>query len=224
MSSDGRRMSESLFRERSNRPGMLVTIDGPNGSGKTFLTGAISAELRAKGAAVHSTHQPSATPLGRFAREAESGLRGRGLACLVAADRHQQVDDEIERQLDAGKIVLCDRYIESSLVLQRIDGVATEFILAINAGIPRPDLRIRLCAEPATIRQRLDSRQPDPGRRFERSAGPERELELYEEADQLLSESYGAAARIFDTTETNAAELGATVAALIEQERRRGDG
>jgi len=211
-------MSEGLFRERTNRPGMLVTIDGPNGSGKTFLTEAISAELLARGVAVHSTHQPSATSLGHFARDAEAELRGRGLACLVAADRHQQVDSEIGRQLDAGKIVLCDRYIESSLVLQRIDGVETGFILAINAGIPRPDLRIRLRAAPAMIRQRLDSRQPDPGRRFERSAGPEQELELYEEADQLLSESFGVAAQIYDTTETDAAELGAKVAAVIEQE------
>ncbi len=217
-------MSKGLFRARTNRPGMLVTIDGPNGSGKTFLTEAVSTELRAKGAAVHSTHQPSDTPLGRLAREAEAGLRGRGLACLVAADRHRQIEIEIGLRLDAGEIVLCDRYIESSLVLQRIDDVETEFILAINAGIPRPDLRIRLRAAPATIRQRLASRPPDPARRFEHSAGPERELELYEEADQLLSEVYGVGARLYDTTDTSAAELGAQVAAVIEKERSRRDG
>lgn len=216
-------MTEDLFRERANRPGMLVTIDGPNGSGKTSLTEAVSEQLRQRGASVHRTHQPSDTALGTFAREAEADLRGRGLACLVAADRHQQVDGEIEHHLGAGKIVLCDRYIESSLVLQRIDGVAAEFIVAINAGIARPDLRIQLRAEPATIEERLASRPVDPARRFERTAGGKRELELYEEADRLLAHRYGLSAHVYDTTYTDADELGARVATLIEEKQGRAD-
>jgi dTMP kinase len=217
-------MSDALFRERANRPGMLVTIDGPNGSGKTSLTEAISGELRGRGAVVHHTHQPSATPLGTFARAAEADLRGRGLACLIAADRHQQVEGEIEQHLGAGEIVLCDRYIESSLVLQRIDGVSTGFILAVNAGIARPDLRIRLRAEPDTIAQRLAARPADPTRRFERAAGGMRELELYEEADRLLADRFDLLAHAYDTTYTDAAELGAKVARLIEEERGRDGG
>src|ERR1700709_1408009 len=145
----GCRMTEDLFKDGSNSPGMLVTIDGPNGSGKTSLTAAVAAELRGSGASVHTAHQPSEGVLGRFARSAEAELRGRGLACLVAADRHQQVEGELTKHLRAGEIVLCDRYVESSLVLQRLDGVEVEFILAINAGIPRPDLRIQLKAEAA---------------------------------------------------------------------------
>jgi dTMP kinase len=201
---------------------MLVTIDGPNGSGKTILTEAVASKLRDRGIVVHDTHQPSASRLGVFARAAEPDLRGRGLACLVAADRHQQVEGEITEHLRAGEIVLCDRYVESSLVLQRIDGVETEFIVAINAGIPRPDLRIRLRADPATIRERLSSRRPDPARRFERGAGPELELELYEEADRLLAEEYQLGAHVYDTTYTDAAELGGRVTGLIE--RARSDG
>jgi dTMP kinase len=216
-------VSEGLFNQRSNDPGMLVTIDGPNGSGKTFLTRAVATQLRAKGASVYSTHQPSASDLGQFARRAEAGLRGRGLACMVAADRHQQVELEIEEQMRAGEIVLCDRYIESSLVLQRIDGVKTEFIVAINSGIPRPDLRIRLRAEPERIRERLRARPLDPVRRLEQSGGAERELELYEEADRLLAREYGLGVEVFDTTDTNAEELGATVAKLISK-RRSGEG
>jgi dTMP kinase len=201
---------------------MLVTIDGPNGSGKTILTEAVASQLRERGAVVHDTHQPSASPLGAFARAAEPDLKGRGLACLVAADRHQQVEGEIAEHLRVGDIVLCDRYVESSLVLQRIDGVATDFVVAINAGIRRPDLRIRLCADPATIRTRLSSRSPDLARRFERDAGPELELELYEAADQLLAENYHLGVHVYDTTHTDAADLGAQVAGLIERARRDG--
>jgi dTMP kinase len=188
---------------------MLVTVDGPNGSGKTFLTRALAVRLREGGIAVHSTRQPSPSALGEFVRGAEVEVRGRGLACLVAADRHQQCEGEIIEHLRAGEIVLCDRYVESSLVLQRLDEVETEFILHVNAGIPRPDLRVRLQAEPETIRARLRGRQHDPERRFEQTAGPERELDLYEEADRLLAETYGLEANVYDTTDTDANELGA---------------
>jgi dTMP kinase len=209
-------VNDPLFADEPHRNGMLVTIDGPNGSGKTSLTQAIAAELGARDVTAYSTHQPSASALGKFCRNAEGGLRGRGLACLVAADRHQQCEGEIAAQLSAGAIVLCDRYVESSLVLQRIDGVETEFILQINAGIPRPDLRIRLLASPEVIQSRLNERPSDPQRRFEHSARAERELELYEEADRLLAERYGIGSHVYDTTSTKTEELGAQVARLIE--------
>ncbi len=161
--------------------------------------------------------------MGNLVRSAEVKIRGRALACLVAADRHHQSETEISEHLDAGKIVLCDRYLESSLVLQRLDDVQSEFILAINSGIPRPDLRIRLLAEPDALRKRLAARAPDPGRRFEHSAGAERELDLYAEADQLLADRYGLAATRYDTTLTEANELGARVARLV-LESREADG
>lgn len=208
-------MRAELFTEGSNRPGFLVTVDGPNGSGKTYLTHALAAALRAEGAAVHSTRQPSPSSLGDFVRRAEPTMSGRALATLVAADRHHQVATEIATQLREGKIVLCDRYVESSLVLQRLDGVATRFILAINAGIPRPDLRLRLTASPAVIGERLASRQPDPERRFEQIGGPERELGLYAEADKLLERDFGLGAQVYDTSATEAEELGRVAADLV---------
>jgi dTMP kinase len=211
----------SLFRTAANEPGFLVTIDGPNGSGKTFLTEALEKELQRTGASVHSTCQPSPTELGRYVRDAEAGVRGRALACLVAADRHSQCETEIEERLRGGEIVLCDRYVESSLVLQRLDGVKTEFIVAVNSGIPRPDLRLRLLATPERLRQRLASRQADKGRRFERSGGPECELELYAEADELLTEEHDLPATVYDTTQTEAEELGARAARLVVETRSK---
>jgi dTMP kinase len=212
-------VSIDLFRRSANHPGFLVTIDGPNGSGKTFLTEAMAKALRQTGAAVHSTRQPSPTPMGNFVRDAEVEIRGRALACLVAADRHHQSETEICSQLKAGKIVLCDRYVESSLVLQRLDDVEPEFIVAVNSGIPRPDLRIRLFAATDVLRERLAARAPDPGRRLEQIAGPERELDLYADADQLLIDRYGLGATLYDTTRTEADELGASAAQLVLESR-----
>jgi dTMP kinase len=212
-------LSEALFADRGNQPGMLVTIDGPNGSGKTHLTRAVAATLRDRRVAVHETQQPSVGVMGQLARDSEEDVYGRALACLVAGDRHQQVEGEIASHLAAGEVVLCDRYIESSLVLQRLDGVEVDFILAINSGIRRPDIRIRLSAEPEVIRDRLSLRPFDPRRRLERSAGAERELELYEEADRLLKARYGLAAQMYDTTNSNADALGAEVADAIHERR-----
>jgi dTMP kinase len=195
--------------------GLFVTIDGPNGAGKTSLAAAVAAELKASGQSVHTTRQPSPTSLGDTIRAAERDVKGRALACLVAGDRHHQADAEIIPKLREGAIVLCDRYVESSLVLQRFDGVETDYILAINAGIPRPQLRIRLLAQPETLAERLANRPLAPERRFERDMGPERELQLYAEADRVLTEREQLPATLFDTTSTDAPGLGAVAAELI---------
>lgn len=199
--------------------GLLVTIEGPNGSGKTSLSEALAAELEAAGRPVHRTRQPSPTSLGDTVRAAERDVRGRALACLVAGDRHHQAHTEIIPMLAQGRTVLCDRYIESSLVLQRFDGVDTDYILAINAGIPRPALRIRLTADPTALAERLAARSVAPERRFERGIGPARELELYAEADELLAEREQLDACVFDTTSTNAGELAVVVAELVLSRR-----
>lgn len=204
----------TLFIDTPAR-GLLVTIDGPNGAGKTSVAAAVAAGLSEVGETVHTTRQPSPTPLGDTVRAAERDIAGRAFACLIAGDRHHQAETEIIPKLNEGAIVLCDRYVESSLVLQRLDGVDVDYILAINAGIPRPGLRIRLLAEPEVLAARLAQRPSTPERRFERSGGPERELELYAEADSLLEEREKTPATVFDTSSTSAHELGAVIAALI---------
>lgn len=213
----------ALFADTDNRPGLLVTVDGPNGAGKTSLANAVASALREAGNEVHTTCQPSPTPLGELVRASEIEMNGRALACLVAADRHHQARTEIAEHLTAGQIVLCDRYVESSLVLQRLDGVETEFILAINSGIPRPDLRILLSATTKALEDRLAARLDDPRRRFENTAGPVREIELYGEAEHLLETRFGLAATNYDTTHTATEELGGIAAQLV-LESRTGNG
>ena len=57
------------------------------------------------------------------------------LACLVAGDRHHHLATEILPALHAGKVVICDRYLPSSLVLQAIDGIEPDTIWCLNAGL-----------------------------------------------------------------------------------------
>jgi dTMP kinase len=194
-------VTSQLFRTREPAAGLLVTIDGPNGSGKTSIAREIAQVLGASGQLVLSTQQPSSSPVGTMARTSEATLTGRALACLVAADRHHQLATEILPALRRGAIVVCDRYVESSLVLQRIDGVEPDFILSTNSGIERPDLRVRLLASEQALAGRLAKRELSPERRFEGMAGgPARELELYAEADKFLSEEHELPSLSLDTT------------------------
>jgi dTMP kinase len=102
---------------------LFIAIEGPNAVGKTTITGRLAAVLQARGTVVHVTTEPSATPLGRLVRSAESYLTGRALALAVAADRYAHLDKEIIPALNAGKTVVTDRYVQSSLALQRLDGI-----------------------------------------------------------------------------------------------------
>jgi dTMP kinase len=70
---------------------------------------------------VHVTAQPSHDRFGEIARHGTDTYTGHTVACLVAADRYHHLATQIRPQLAAGRIVLCDRYVASSYVLQRVD-------------------------------------------------------------------------------------------------------
>ena len=75
-------------------------------------------------------------------------VHGHALACLVAADRYHHLDTEIRPERPPGSIVICDRYLASTLVLQARDGLAGPWLLALNEGIDLPDLAVILSAGP----------------------------------------------------------------------------
>jgi thymidylate kinase len=101
-------------------------------------------------------------------------------------------------------------------VLQRLDDVPTDEILALNHGILRPDVRIRLLAEPEILASRLAARPADPSRRFERLPdASERELELYADADRLLASEHQLPATVYDTSTTEASGLAARMSGVI---------
>jgi dTMP kinase len=166
--------------------GLFVSIDGPGGVGKTALAVAAVRQLAARGRQVHLTREPSPTPLGEIIRSGTGTYRGLALACLVAGDRHHHLSSEIRPHRDAGQVVLCDRYLPSSLVLQRIDGIAWETIITLNDGADLPALAIILNADPAVIAARLARRGGHS--RFEAMPGSSQaESALYRETAQRLA-------------------------------------
>jgi len=179
-------------------PGILITIDGPGGVGKSTVAQLLAKALDDRAVPVHSTVEPSRTSLGEHIRAGTETYRGMALACLVADDRHHHLATEILPALRAGKIVVCDRYLPSSLVLQRLDGLDPEVIWQLNAGAYVPDVAVLLNAEHPVIAERLRARGDHS--RFERQPGSSRaESDLYHQAAAQLR-SVGWPVMVLDCT------------------------
>ena len=192
--------------------GLLVSIDGPGGSGKSTVA-AITAELLTDhGLAVHETTEPTRTPLGKLIRAGTDEYTGMSLACLVTGDRHHHLAAEIRPALAAGQVVLCDRYVPSSLVLQRMDGISWDVIRQLNDGTSQPGLAVILNAAPEVIAARLNARGGHS--RFERQPGSSHtESALYHDTAQRLAQE-GWPVLVVDVTTRTARE-----AAMIVSER-----
>ncbi|MBO0802114.1 MAG: dTMP kinase [Nocardiopsaceae bacterium] len=166
--------------------GAFITIDGPGGSGKSTTVAALATSLRTDGYTVHVTAEPSTGPIGTLTRSMVNEISGHALACLVAADRYHHLDSEIRPKRAAGDIVICDRYLASTLVLQARDGLPASYLLAVNQDVDPPDLAVLLSANPEIITARLDQR----GRhdRFEHDPDSARtETAMFREAAATLT-------------------------------------
>lgn len=105
-----------------------------------------------------------------------------------------------------------DRYVESSLVLRRIDGVDTEFIWSLNNNIRIPNLSVIFTAQPRTLDKRLRTR----GRkysRFERDNSREQEVKYYKDAAHFLSRRKYNVMKI----ENNIASIDENVAKIVKK-------
>ncbi len=165
---------------------MFVVIEGPNGVGKTAVVEELVSTLKASlSGDVHRTAEPSSSPLGKAIREMEATMPPGALALSCAADRVDHIAREVAPRLAAGAWVICDRYVPSSLVLQRLDGLDPEQIWQLNKSVLQPDVTVYLEDDPATITGRLDAR----GRhsRFETKGTPTIEFEYYTDARELLA-------------------------------------
>lgn len=117
---------------------MFITLEGPEGSGKTSVMKAVIAQLRLEGYVIDETREPGGTPIAEQIRDVilnkkNTQLDPRAEALLLAASRRQNLVERIWPSLKEGKIVICDRFIDSSLAYQGGGrNLGIEDVLAIN--------------------------------------------------------------------------------------------
>jgi len=141
---------------------MFVTFEGLDGSGKTTQVELLAARLRSEGREVVATREPGGTELGEEIRRLV--LHGGDVApwaeaALYAASRAQHVEEVIRPALERGAVVLCDRYVDSSVAYQGVGrGLGLDRVLELNLaaiGGLMPDRTILLRLEPGAIHDRL---------------------------------------------------------------------
>jgi len=132
---------------------MFITLEGPEGSGKTSQIPALAEFLRQTGYEAVVTREPGGTVVGDQIREVLMNLKNVSIVprteiLLFLAARAQHVEDVIRPSLEAGKIVLCDRFGDSTLAYQgyghetNLDTL--RMLLDFSTGGLKPDLTLLL--------------------------------------------------------------------------------
>jgi len=144
--------------------GLLITVEGIEGTGKTTITRHLDAYLQAKGYPVFSTREPGGTVMAERIRQLLLGHHQESITVesellLMFAARSQHIHHVIKPQLVAGNIVISDRFIDSSFAYQGGGRfVPNEVIERLQHWI-QDDLTINLTllldASPQVIHQRL---------------------------------------------------------------------
>jgi dTMP kinase len=132
---------------------MFITLEGPEGAGKTTQLRALADFLRGCGYDVVTTREPGGTAIGDQIRHvlhdtANVAMSPTAEVLLYAASRAQLVAEVIQPALAAGRVVLCDRYADSTMAYQGygrgLDRDALAALTAVATGGLRPDLTLLL--------------------------------------------------------------------------------
>lgn len=117
---------------------MFITLEGPEGSGKTSVMKEVIRRLIDEGHSIIETREPGGTEIAEQIRtiildRKNLKLDARAEALLYAASRRQNLVEKIWPSIQAGYIVICDRFIDSSLAYQGgARGIGLDEVLQIN--------------------------------------------------------------------------------------------
>lgn len=136
---------------------LFITFEGGEGSGKSSALRLLDEKLRAEGFQTVLTREPGGTPIAEQIRNvildrANTAMDARTEALLYAASRRQHLVEKVWPAIKEGKIVLCDRYLDSSLAYQGgARGLGIDEILNVNLFATEgtfPDLTLLFDIEP----------------------------------------------------------------------------
>ncbi|MGA1872127.1 MAG: dTMP kinase [Thermoplasmatota archaeon] len=137
----------------------FVVIEGIDGCGKGTQSRLLFEHLKGLGKDVVLTAEPTKGPLGKLIREhlQDPFLDDEALALLFASDRIEHLEKEIRPALEAGKVVISDRYVYSSIAYQG-QKVDIDWVGDINKYADRPDIAILLDISPQLAHRRMKER------------------------------------------------------------------
>ena len=174
----------------TTRQGVFLTFEGPDGSGKSTQARLLAERLRAEGYPVLETVEPGGTPIGQQIRRilldpANQDLRPTTELLLMFAARAQNVEQWILPALEAGKMVVCDRFTDSSIAYQGAGrGLGWKTVLDLDRIACRglvPDLTLCIDIDTKTGLARARSRnRTDAGKQESRL--DEQSVEFHEKA------------------------------------------
>ncbi len=143
----------------------FITFEGGEGSGKSTVMKDVAARLTKEGYKLVLTREPGGTPIAEEIRnvildKANTKMDPRTEALLYAASRRQHLVEKIWPALERGEIVLCDRYLDSSLAYQGgARGLGVDEVLSINMFATEgeyPDLTLLFDLEPEEGLKRIE--------------------------------------------------------------------
>ena len=142
---------------------LFLVVEGMDGAGKSTQIERLAGWLTQAGSPPVVTREPGATPIGERIREilldpASAGMDPKTEALLYAADRAQHAAQVIRPALAAGRVVISDRYVDSSLAYQGIArGLGVDPVLELNAQAIQgrlPDRTFLVLVEPEVAAER----------------------------------------------------------------------
>lgn len=150
--------------------GLFLTFEGGDGTGKSTQASLLASRLEASGYDVCRVHEPGGTVLGEKIRELLLGREQEGMAplaelLLYEAARAQVMADVIRPAVDAGKVVICDRFTDSTVAYQGYGReLGADLVDRLNALVTEgfePDRTIMLTLDPHLARERVLGRNAD---------------------------------------------------------------
>lgn len=152
--------------------GLFITFEGGEGAGKTTILNQVYEELTGRGFEVIKTREPGGIRISEKIRDIihdplHLEMEERTEALLYAAARRQHLVEKVFPALEKGKIVLCDRFVDSSLVYQGYArGIGVDEVFAINQFVIQdcmPDITLFFDIDPkkdwSAFRQMLKERK-----------------------------------------------------------------
>ncbi len=197
-----------MAKSNDGERGLLISFEGSEGSGKTTQIALLTERFEAMGYDVIVTREPGGTQIGEEIRHLlKHGPEGDGMfpeteLLLFAASRAQLVREVIVPAMEEGKIILCDRYLDSTTVYQGVARQLSEdpvtYINEFAVGDLMPDLTVVLDVPAEVGMRRIKHRASDLPDRMEKE-----NIEFYEavrEGYLMLVKSLPDRFAVFDGT------------------------